>query len=116
MRPSTISAGRRGAKRLRRTEGASPVIPARTCVGCRRKFPQSQLLRFVRRGGDWVADARRREPGRGAYLCSAACGARVAKNKRYPGLSAAAERKADELRGHGAAEAAEDRRERHGDR
>jgi predicted RNA-binding protein YlxR (DUF448 family) len=71
--------------------------PVRTCVGCRGRFAQRVLVRFVR-----DADAREREPawerdppgkrrpGRGAYLCSAPCGARVAKNRRYPGLSAAA--------------------------
>ncbi|MDE2571853.1 MAG: DUF448 domain-containing protein [bacterium] len=93
-----------------------PAVPTRTCVGCRRRFPQPRLLRFVRNAGGWEADSRRRAPGRGVYLCSAVCGVRVAKNKRYPGLSAAAERDADELRGRDAAVAAEDIRERDGDR
>jgi hypothetical protein len=40
---------------------------------------------------DWRVDAgRSRAPGRGAYLCSAACAGRVVKNRRYPGLAAAA--------------------------
>jgi predicted RNA-binding protein YlxR (DUF448 family) len=33
---------------------------------------------------------KRRAEGRGAYLCSALCAGRVAKNKRFPGLAAAA--------------------------
>jgi uncharacterized protein len=46
--------------------------PVRTCVGCGRKRPQSQLLRFAARDGKLVADPERRLPGRGAYTCRAA--------------------------------------------
>ncbi|MDE2483507.1 MAG: DUF448 domain-containing protein [bacterium] len=52
------------------------------------------MLRFVRTGASWAVDApgaRRRTPGRGAYLCSAACAARAAKNRRYPGLATVAD-------------------------
>ena len=65
--------------------------PVRQCVGCRDRLAQASLVRFVRAGNDWKADApggRGKLPGRGAYLCSVACIARVAKNKRYPGLAA----------------------------
>jgi predicted RNA-binding protein YlxR (DUF448 family) len=50
------------------------------------------LQRFVRHGTTWSADPPKeaRQAGRGAYLCSSGCAARTAKNKRYPGLSAAA--------------------------
>jgi len=41
--------------------------PTRSCIGCGRKAPQGELLRFVARDGRLVADAR--EPGRGAYTC-----------------------------------------------
>jgi predicted RNA-binding protein YlxR (DUF448 family) len=41
--------------------------PTRSCIGCGRKAPQSELLRFVARDGQLVAGAR--EPGRGAYTC-----------------------------------------------
>jgi predicted RNA-binding protein YlxR (DUF448 family) len=67
--------------------------PVRTCVGCRARFAQSELVRFVRAAGAWQPDppsARRKQPGRGAYLCSPACAERAAKNKRYPGLGVAA--------------------------
>jgi predicted RNA-binding protein YlxR (DUF448 family) len=48
-------------------------------------------MRFVREGTVWRPDAAgRRAPGRGAYLCSERCAARVVKNKRFPGLSDAA--------------------------
>ncbi|MHB8147937.1 MAG: YlxR family protein [Vulcanimicrobiaceae bacterium] len=63
------------------------------CVGCRARFPQADLVRFVRDVEGWKADSpssRHRQPGRGAYLCSAACIARAAKNRRYPGLASVA--------------------------
>jgi len=63
------------------------TAPVRTCVGCRQRLAQAGLRRFVRRTDGWQADAARRSDGRGVYLCSPACAERVAKNKRYPGLS-----------------------------
>jgi predicted RNA-binding protein YlxR (DUF448 family) len=41
--------------------------PVRTCVGCGRKAPQAELLRFVARDGALTAASK--EPGRGAYTC-----------------------------------------------
>ena len=41
--------------------------PVRTCVGCGRKTPQPELLRFTAREGQLVSG--RQEPGRGAYTC-----------------------------------------------
>ena len=41
--------------------------PTRSCVGCGRKAPQSELLRFVAKDGLLVPG--RSEPGRGAYTC-----------------------------------------------
>ncbi len=41
--------------------------PVRTCVGCGRKAPQPELLRFVAKGGALTLG--RRDPGRGAYTC-----------------------------------------------
>jgi predicted RNA-binding protein YlxR (DUF448 family) len=49
-----------------------------------------RLLRFVHEAGGWTIDATGRKAGRGAYLCSPECGARVAKNKRYRALSGVA--------------------------
>jgi predicted RNA-binding protein YlxR (DUF448 family) len=63
------------------------MTPSRTCVGCRTAFEQPALRRFTRAGDRWAADAGKRREGRGVYLCSHACAQRVAKNKRYPGLS-----------------------------
>jgi predicted RNA-binding protein YlxR (DUF448 family) len=50
-------------------------------------------VRFVRTNSGWQPDpgtAQRKQPGRGAYLCSARCAQQARKNKRYPGLGAAA--------------------------
>ena len=43
-------------------------MPVRTCVGCRRKVPQSDLLRVVCAKGRLVPDPARGLPGRGAYV------------------------------------------------
>ena len=41
--------------------------PVRTCVGCGRKAPPGELLRFVAKDGRLtLGDG---EPGRGAYTC-----------------------------------------------
>ncbi len=44
-------------------------VPQRTCVGCRRTRPKSQLLRLVATGDMIQWDDRHRLPGRGAYVC-----------------------------------------------
>jgi predicted RNA-binding protein YlxR (DUF448 family) len=41
--------------------------PIRSCVGCGRKAPQGQLLRFVAEDGRLVPGPGK--PGRGAYTC-----------------------------------------------
>jgi uncharacterized protein len=41
----------------------------RTCVGCGRKAPQRELVRFVARDGELALDAEKRVTGRGAYTC-----------------------------------------------
>ena len=43
------------------------MTPTRTCVGCGRKAPQAELLRFVARDGALALGPN--EPGRGAYVC-----------------------------------------------
>jgi len=42
--------------------------PERTCVGCGRKAPQRELVRFVAPDGTLRLDRGRRSPGRGAYV------------------------------------------------
>jgi len=41
--------------------------PERTCVGCGRKAPQRELVRFAAPDGTLRLDRGRRLPGRGAY-------------------------------------------------
>jgi predicted RNA-binding protein YlxR (DUF448 family) len=41
--------------------------PVRSCIGCGRKAPQGELLRFVAKGGTLAIGTG--EPGRGAYTC-----------------------------------------------
>ena len=50
---------------------ASGNQPERTCIGCRKKGPRSELLRLVAEGSGSTAvlvDERRRMAGRGAWL------------------------------------------------
>ena len=58
--------------------------PIRTCVGCRSRRPQSELLRLALDSrGQVVWDLVRRRPGRGAWLCpSADCLAAAGKKGR----------------------------------
>lgn len=46
----------------------SNVIPIRTCIACRGRDEQSNLLRLARRGDEIVDATAPRLPGRGAYL------------------------------------------------
>ncbi|MDE0423587.1 MAG: YlxR family protein [Candidatus Poribacteria bacterium] len=42
----------------------------RTCIGCRGKFPQKTLIRFVCQGDKTLQiDAQKKSGGRGAYVC-----------------------------------------------
>lgn len=43
------------------------TAPERTCVGCGRKAPQAELVRFAARDGALVPGGG--VPGRGAYTC-----------------------------------------------
>gem|GEM_PF-3396824 len=51
-------------------EDGAGRVPWRTCVACRRRRPQAQLVRFHRTDHGIECDRPgRRAPGRGAYLC-----------------------------------------------
>ncbi|MFN2452432.1 MAG: YlxR family protein [Candidatus Dormibacteria bacterium] len=53
---------------------STPVAPGprRTCVGCRKVMPRSELVRLVvGPDGGVVLDPASRLPGRGAYICRA---------------------------------------------
>ena len=56
--------------------------PERTCAGCGRKAPQSELVRFAARAGTLVEG--RGEPGRGVYTCRRlACFERAADRRAF---------------------------------
>ncbi|MEX2102548.1 MAG: YlxR family protein [Gaiellaceae bacterium] len=58
--------------------------PIRTCIGCGRKAPQEELLRFAAVDGALTPDPERRLPGRGAYTCRRlACFERAASRRAF---------------------------------
>jgi uncharacterized protein len=58
--------------------------PERTCVGCGRKAPQQELVRFAAPAGMLELDAGRRLPGRGAYTCRRpSCFERAASRRAF---------------------------------
>jgi uncharacterized protein len=64
--------------------GAARPEPLRTCVGCRRRAPQSELVRLVV-GPDHGILVSRTAPGRGAWLCrgSLTCLERAVKRDAF---------------------------------
>ena len=58
------------------------MTPERTCAGCGRKAPQSELIRFAAIEGRLVAG--REQPGRGVYTCPRlACFERAAAGRAF---------------------------------
>jgi predicted RNA-binding protein YlxR (DUF448 family) len=58
------------------------ATPIRSCVGCGRKAPQAELIRFVAENGRLVPGEAR--PGRGAYTCRRlACFERAAAGRAF---------------------------------
>lgn len=58
--------------------------PTRTCVGCGRKAPQRELVRFAAQAGVLELDAAYRLPGRGAYTCRRpSCFERAASRRAF---------------------------------
>ena len=56
----------------------------RRCIACRESKPQDELIRFVLKGQDPVADTDGRAEGRGFYLCrSAECAKTAVKRKAF---------------------------------
>lgn len=58
-------------------------MPQRRCVACGRTAPKVTLHRVVLAGESVVADPSRRRPGRGAYVCDAACAAEAVRRKGF---------------------------------
>ena len=57
------------------------AAPLRTCIGCRRQRPQSELVRCVE--GPQGATVSRTAAGRGAWLCSTTCFHTAARRKAF---------------------------------
>ncbi|KMS86023.1 YlxR family protein [Prauserella rugosa] len=59
--------------------------PVRTCVGCRRRALNDELVRLVVAHGELVVDERRRLPGRGAWLHrDPACLVKAERKRAFP--------------------------------
>ncbi|HVV30020.1 MAG TPA: YlxR family protein [Mycobacteriales bacterium] len=59
--------------------------PQRTCVGCRRRGAQNDLLRVVVEDGALAPDPTRSMPGRGAYIhLDQACWEHAERRKAWP--------------------------------
>ncbi|HVC39771.1 MAG TPA: YlxR family protein [Candidatus Dormibacteraeota bacterium] len=68
--------------------GHSAARPVRTCIGCRARRPQGELLRLRGDGARVVVEAAPgRGPGRGAYLCANMNCWKVAMRRRALGRS-----------------------------
>ena len=63
-------------------------LPERSCVACRRKRPQAELLRLTRTPQGWQLREGARS-GRGAYVCADAPACWAEKRLRRLGGSAA---------------------------
>lgn len=60
-------------------------VPVRTCVGCRQRVLNGELLRVVAVAGRLVVDERRRLPGRGAWLHpTPGCLAKAERKRAFP--------------------------------
>lgn len=57
------------------------AAPLRTCIGCRRQLPQSDLVRCV--AGPAGPIVSRTAAGRGAWLCSTTCFHTAARRKAF---------------------------------
>jgi predicted RNA-binding protein YlxR (DUF448 family) len=55
------------SRRASETRRRAAPLPDRTCVGCGRKAPQSDLVRFAAEDGELIRGEGK--PGRGAYTC-----------------------------------------------
>lgn len=82
----TDSVGKIGAAGdIGSTAGIEKIVgpgPVRTCVGCRGRAAQTELLRVVLVNGQASPDPRRRLPGRGAYVHPDASCAATARKRR----------------------------------
>ena len=85
--PSRRARPRRGDGGGARLIAAARHIPQRRCVACGRRAPKAALRRLAVRGERVVADPGASLPGRGAYVCDAACAQTAIERRAFaPGL------------------------------
>lgn len=53
----------------KRWDATGKRIPVRTCVACRSRRAQVELVRIARDGHGWLVDPQRKQVGRGWYVC-----------------------------------------------
>jgi uncharacterized protein len=53
-------------------------------VGCGRRAPKAELVRLAVEGDRVVVDPVATRPGRGAYVCDAACAESARRRKAFP--------------------------------
>jgi uncharacterized protein len=56
----------------------------RRCVACGRRAPKAELHRLALAGDRVVADPTATVPGRGAYVCDAACARAAIERRAFP--------------------------------
>lgn len=66
--PGRLPRAGEAVARRETTKGSCPIIPIRTCIACRARAPQTELVRLVRVENLVVDATSPRLPGRGAYL------------------------------------------------
>ncbi|MFO8030923.1 MAG: DUF448 domain-containing protein [Desulfohalobiaceae bacterium] len=62
-------------------------VPYRTCIICRQKLPKSTMQRFVcgqeEQGYSLLQDTSQTKPGRGFYVCSEECQAKLSRSRAW---------------------------------
>lgn len=83
----------------------TPHVPERSCVACRRRRPQAELIRLARTPAGWALQGGART-GRGAYVCadSPACWQEKRLQRAFRGQAAEVARR---LAGQGTPPASE---------
>ena len=57
-------------------------VPIRTCIGCRKRFPQEELMKLAFHEERICFDPDRKMSGRGAYICKSRTCFEIAVKKR----------------------------------
>ena len=59
------------------------IVKIRSCIVCRRKDLQENLLRFIIKNNEFIIDPLKKNKGRGFYICSSSvCGIKFCEKKK----------------------------------